>query len=90
MSLQQGQAFINDFNIGRYWPKRGPQVTLYVPAPILATDKSKPNKVLLFEVESNPCKDKCNIKFTDKANISGKNSPDSRSWKDHLFRRHHH
>jgi len=99
----KGQAIINDFNIGRYWPKRGPQVTLYVPAPILAADKSKPNKVLLFEVESSPCSSlKCNVKFTDKANISGKNSPDLTNthkvsswkadpWKDHLFSqgRHH-
>jgi hypothetical protein len=27
----QGQALINGFNLGRYWPTLGPQVTLYVP-----------------------------------------------------------
>ena len=27
----QGQVFINDMNIGRYWPDKGPQVSLYVP-----------------------------------------------------------
>nr|KAG5687667.1 hypothetical protein BaRGS_027559 [Batillaria attramentaria] len=26
--VDQGQAFVNDFNLGRYWPQRGPQVTL--------------------------------------------------------------
>ena len=36
--------FINGFNIGRYW-NRGPQKTLYVPAPLL---KSGKNEVRLF------------------------------------------
>ncbi|KAJ7380055.1 Beta-galactosidase-1-like protein [Desmophyllum pertusum] len=31
----KGQAFVNGFNIGRYWPVVGPQVTLYVPASTL-------------------------------------------------------
>ncbi|MFD8783382.1 glycoside hydrolase family 35 protein [Kitasatospora sp. NPDC059599] len=30
----KGQAWINGFNLGRYW-SRGPQTTLYVPAPVL-------------------------------------------------------
>ncbi|XP_057473648.1 beta-galactosidase 8-like isoform X1 [Actinidia eriantha] len=31
----KGIAFVNDFNIGRFWPSLGPQCSLYVPAPIL-------------------------------------------------------
>uniref|UniRef100_A0A6V7QTJ0 beta-galactosidase n=1 Tax=Ananas comosus var. bracteatus TaxID=296719 RepID=A0A6V7QTJ0_ANACO len=31
----KGIAFVNNFNIGRFWPLAGPQCTLYVPAPIL-------------------------------------------------------
>jgi beta-galactosidase len=43
-TLQQGwtkgNAFINGFNLGRYW-KEGPQRTLYVPAPVLKTGNNK-------------------------------------------------
>ncbi|KAI9100830.1 hypothetical protein K1719_024192 [Acacia pycnantha] len=28
-------AFVNEFNLGRYWPSKGPQRNLYVPAPLL-------------------------------------------------------
>ncbi|AAD55646.1 Similar to acid beta-galactosidase [Arabidopsis thaliana] len=31
----KGVAFVNEFNIGRYWPSVGPQCNLYVPAPLL-------------------------------------------------------
>jgi len=33
----KGQAWINGFNLGRFWD-RGPQTTLYVPGPVLGTD----------------------------------------------------
>ncbi|CAO2840197.1 unnamed protein product [Amaranthus hypochondriacus] len=45
----KGIAFINDFNLGRYWPAFGPQCNLYVPAPLLRHGK---NTVVLFELES--------------------------------------
>uniref|UniRef100_A0A2P2KCJ7 beta-galactosidase n=2 Tax=Rhizophora mucronata TaxID=61149 RepID=A0A2P2KCJ7_RHIMU len=45
----KGVAFVNDFNIGRYWPLVGPQCTLYVPAPILRRGK---NVLVLLELES--------------------------------------
>jgi hypothetical protein len=43
-------AFINGFNLGRYWPILGPQVTLYVPGCHL---KSYPdfNELILLELE---------------------------------------
>ncbi|KAL8159264.1 hypothetical protein V2J09_000801 [Rumex salicifolius] len=41
----KGLAFVNNFNLGRYWPSRGPQCNLYVPAPVL-------RQGVLFELES--------------------------------------
>lgn len=45
----KGVAFINNFNLGRYWPSMGPQCNLYVPAPLLHHGV---NTVVIFEVES--------------------------------------
>jgi beta-galactosidase len=42
----KGVAWINGFNLGRYW-KRGPQQTLYMPAPLL---KRGENEVIVFEL----------------------------------------
>ena len=39
-------AWVNGFNLGRYW-QRGPQGTLYVPAPIL---KPGMNEIIIFEL----------------------------------------
>lgn len=43
----KGCAFVNGFNIGRYW-KIGPQKTLYIPGPLL---KLGENEIILFETE---------------------------------------
>uniref|UniRef100_A0A1I8IZ28 Glyco_hydro_2_C domain-containing protein n=1 Tax=Macrostomum lignano TaxID=282301 RepID=A0A1I8IZ28_9PLAT len=32
---RKGVAFVNGFNLGRYWTEAGPQRTLYLPAPLL-------------------------------------------------------
>ncbi|WOK98605.1 beta-galactosidase 8 isoform X2 [Canna indica] len=45
----KGIAFVNDFNIGRFWPSFGPQCTLYVPAPILQQGE---NIVAIFELHA--------------------------------------
>ncbi|KAJ8755751.1 hypothetical protein K2173_024295 [Erythroxylum novogranatense] len=45
----KGIAFVNDFNLGRYWPSVGPQCNLYVPAPILRHGK---NFLMILELES--------------------------------------
>lgn len=45
----KGVAFVNNFNIGRYWPLFGPQCTLYVPAPIL---KHGENVVVVLELHA--------------------------------------
>ncbi|XP_075527753.1 beta-galactosidase-like [Dermacentor variabilis] len=49
----KGFAFINGFNLGRYWPPTGPQVTLYVPAPYMRPHPEE-NRLLLFETEGAP------------------------------------
>jgi beta-galactosidase len=39
-------VWLNGFNLGRYW-ERGPQKTLYIPAPLL---KRGPNELIVFEL----------------------------------------
>ncbi|XP_033849501.2 beta-galactosidase [Acipenser ruthenus] len=61
---RKGQVWINGFNVGRYWPARGPQVTLYVPAHILST--TAPNNLTVLELESSPCDSgPCTVEFVD-------------------------
>uniref|UniRef100_H3C259 Beta-galactosidase n=1 Tax=Tetraodon nigroviridis TaxID=99883 RepID=H3C259_TETNG len=60
---RKGQIWINGFNVGRYWPARGPQVTLFVPANILST--AVPNNVTVLELEGAPCSSgSCYVEFT--------------------------
>lgn len=42
----KGYAFVNGFNIGRFW-KIGPQKTLYIPAPLL---KAGTNTIIILEL----------------------------------------
>ncbi|TMW52319.1 hypothetical protein DOY81_002576 [Sarcophaga bullata] len=48
MGWGKGVAYINGFNLGRYWPLAGPQLTLYVPQEILHYGR---NSLLLIEYE---------------------------------------
>ena len=61
----KGVAFVNGFNIGRYWPAKGPQKSLYVPGSLL-TSKST-NEIVLFEIDAAPCKilNNCHISLID-------------------------
>ncbi|KAH9487547.1 Beta-galactosidase [Bulinus truncatus] len=75
----KGQAFINNFNLGRYWPYRGPQVTLYIPK---YTFNNAPefNHIVLFELENSPCfmgqaQIDCLVTLTDTAYLNGPNGP---------------
>ncbi|KAM9850796.1 beta-galactosidase-1-like protein [Aulostomus maculatus] len=45
----KGQVWINGVNVGRYWPARGPQQTLYIPGPLLST--TQPNNITVLELE---------------------------------------
>ncbi|KAF4014101.1 hypothetical protein G4228_005454 [Cervus hanglu yarkandensis] len=49
----KGQVWINGFNLGRYWTKRGPQQTLYVPRPLLFP-RGTHNRITLLELENVP------------------------------------
>lgn len=63
---RKGQIWINGFNLGRYWPARGPQVTLFVPGTILST--AAPNNITVLELEAAPCSSgPCTVEFTDTA-----------------------
>ncbi|HEX8601574.1 MAG TPA: beta-galactosidase family protein [Pseudoduganella sp.] len=42
----KGVAWVNGFNLGRYW-KQGPQAALYVPAPLLQAGE---NELIVFEL----------------------------------------
>uniref|UniRef100_A0A3Q3VTP2 Uncharacterized protein n=1 Tax=Mola mola TaxID=94237 RepID=A0A3Q3VTP2_MOLML len=48
----KGQVWINGINLGRYWPARGPQQTLYIPGPLLST--TLPNNITVLELEGAP------------------------------------
>uniref|UniRef100_A0A8C3UPI6 Beta-galactosidase n=1 Tax=Catharus ustulatus TaxID=91951 RepID=A0A8C3UPI6_CATUS len=65
----KGQIWINGFNLGRYWPARGPQLTLYVPRNVLVA--SVPNNITVLELERSPCSTQaCEIEFVDEPNIN--------------------
>ena len=43
----RGVAFVNGFHLGWYWPAAGPQLTLYVPGPVLRPGS---NELVLLEM----------------------------------------
>lgn len=65
-SFHQGIAFINGFNLGRYWPVIGPQITLYVPKEILHHGT---NNITLMELQKVP--ENGIITFTNKPQLDG-------------------
>jgi len=68
---EKGVAYLNEVNLGRYWPTEGPQVTLYSPGVFF---KQGENVICLFEIETaNPDN---TIVFTD-VPILGKQGQDN-------------
>lgn len=65
----KGVVLVNGFNLGRYWPSIGPQVTLYVPGSILRPYPQE-NTVIVFETELVPS-DLPTVQFVDTPNIDG-------------------
>ena len=61
--LKKGVAFVNGYNLGRYWTV-GPQLTLFVPAAVL---KEGENDLVIFEEEGSDGSLK--ISFDDKPQI---------------------
>ena len=68
----KGQAFVNGFNLGRYWPVVGPQKTLFVPANVVALNPSSISVVLL-ELDGAPCfrSTTCFVEFVTTPSING-------------------
>ncbi|XP_036401162.1 beta-galactosidase-1-like protein [Megalops cyprinoides] len=62
----KGQVWINGVNLGRYWPQRGPQQTLYVPGPLLST--SQPNNITVLELEQ--AASDLRVLFMDRAQLN--------------------
>ncbi|MDQ0115798.1 glycoside hydrolase family 35 protein [Paenibacillus harenae] len=60
----KGVVFVNGFNLGRYW-SRGPQKTLYVPAPLL---QEGANEIIVFELHGTTERA---IRFTDSPMLDG-------------------
>jgi hypothetical protein len=61
----KGVAYLNKYNLGRYWPVMGPQVTLYTPGPWL--NPSGTNSLTMIELLSTPCGNEqtCSIELID-------------------------
>ncbi|KAG0618989.1 hypothetical protein M758_4G107400 [Ceratodon purpureus] len=61
----KGVAFVNGFNLGRFWPSMGPQCTLYIPGPLL---RSGENRLMILELESSsPVQ---TVEFTDRGGFT--------------------
>lgn len=68
----KGQVFINGHNLGRYWPVKGPQKTLYVPYTVFNTTDPANNEIIVFEIDKAPCSppfDECYVTFVDTPDI---------------------
>ncbi|XP_016961179.1 beta-galactosidase [Drosophila biarmipes] len=57
----KGIVFVNGENLGRYWPLVGPQVTLYVPAPVL---KVGSNRLVVVEYQQTPTSQELHFRDT--------------------------
>ncbi|CAO1424480.1 unnamed protein product [Diamesa hyperborea] len=62
----KGIVFINGFNLGRYWPLVGPQITLYVPKELLRVGA---NSLVMLEYQLAP--DDGLVQFSDIPNLDG-------------------
>ncbi|XP_077518777.1 beta-galactosidase-like [Amblyomma americanum] len=65
---KKGAAFLNGFNLGRYWTPMGPQKTLYVPSVLFKAE----NVLNIFELEQVPCwgQQPCIAEFVDTPEIN--------------------
>ncbi|GBN14717.1 Beta-galactosidase, partial [Araneus ventricosus] len=68
----KGVAFLNNFNLGKYWPIVGPQLTLYAPS-TLFRKSSASNHITLLELQNAPCggSGTCTVQFVDSPILNG-------------------
>lgn len=57
----KGFIFINGFNLGRYWPLVGPQITMYIPRELLKVGN---NQIVIVELQKAPLNGM--MEFSDK------------------------
>ncbi|XP_074593736.1 beta-galactosidase-like [Brevipalpus obovatus] len=71
-NLVKGVVYLNGRCLGRYWPKTGPQITLYTPGVWLRPYPQK-NEIIVFESDPSPCvtTNDCEIQFVLEHNIDG-------------------
>ncbi len=69
--IEQGILYINSFNLGRYWPSVGPQITMYVPGDIL---KKGTNEIVIIELQRLSPKNNNYVRFVNESILDG--SPD--------------
>uniref|UniRef100_A0A1B0DPL1 Uncharacterized protein n=1 Tax=Phlebotomus papatasi TaxID=29031 RepID=A0A1B0DPL1_PHLPP len=62
----KGVAFVNNYNLGRYWPAVGPQITLYIPKEFLNVGT---NTLILLEYER--CPEERNIELISTPKLDG-------------------
>ncbi|BDA51062.1 probable beta-galactosidase [Coccomyxa sp. Obi] len=68
-SWAKGVAFINGFNLGYYWPEKGPANTMYLPGPLL---KACNNELILLELGTSMKADaSAKVLLTDQADLYG-------------------
>lgn len=72
----KGVAYVNGFNLGRYWPAMGPQVTLYVPQTLIKCGAV--NTMYIFEQERPACRNSdgtvsatCQVELVDQHVVDG-------------------
>eukprot|EP00116_Pleurobrachia_bachei_P013626 sb/3473888/ len=65
-----GFVILNGFNLGRYWPEAGPQITLYAPG--VYFNQNKPNTLCLLEIDRVP--PKLTVSFVGKSNLGQGNT----------------
>lgn len=63
----KGVVFVNGFNLGRYWPIVGPQITQFIPKELM---KVGSNEVVLIEYQRSP--NDFQMKFTSIPKLDGK------------------
>ncbi|KAH9413521.1 Beta-galactosidase-1-like protein [Dermatophagoides pteronyssinus] len=70
----KGVAFLNNHNLGRYWPVAGPQITVYAPGPYFNRAPNS-NEIILFELDESPCwydsNNNCQIQFVKQHIVNG-------------------
>jgi len=64
----KGILYINGFNLGRYWPSVGPQITMYVPGEIL---QKGTNEMVIIELQRLSPRNDYHVRFVNASLLDG-------------------